>query len=809
MFVRSAVGMLAAMAVSTSAAAATKDRPLFKEGEVIVKFTRGARQGMMSAAATSVHAGAQVVRTMAAVGRPSVALVRFPASVPVATAVEKLRSQPGVEYAEPNYIAYIPEVDQAQSQLAAPRRGVWGTNGRATADPSEALSPAQASLMDPKAQYLSYNNDPYTGYEYGWYWISASVIWPDTAANPTIAVIDTGVDYLHPDLTGHVMKGGDWVNDDVDPMDDNGHGTHVAGIAAAAGNNTKGVIGVSKAQIYAVKVLGAQGSGSYFDIAQGINQAANNAAVKILNMSLGGPCGSTTLTAAMHTAAGKGKLIVVAMGNSNANVTGDTVCPAAYADPTFDPVTAPVTVAVGASGIPNYYGTCPGAGCYWYYNYSCRAPYTNYATWMTTIAPGTAIMSTTPDNKPFWLNRWQGVPGSYAFLNGTSMATPMVAGSASRTFSAMPAGTTAAEVKLRLTDTGSPDVDFGQGYFIDTNGDGATDTECWPTAAGFNPATTAVNVASAMKRAEVDGVALNANGALNLTGGQVKALLGITAKGFGGKVDDGYDGYYRILNVPMNSTTPYDFAVNKPGFTSGNQKFTQLSITDTCPNFVLYHSPTYCIYWYNQQISVGANVPGRYNFVTDWPYTSYEVDQYLYGPSMSPTSACSVGRFGGCGGGEFITLPFMKYLHNGGPFQGSGSVEFTEAKNPLPPQGAGTPYEIFATDYTYPGGVFANSFYLYNYDAVFRLWKGGVILNTVHAKNGDRSTHHCTIASPPGAVACNAWYVGDLTSAGVFTAKNVFGRFVPPSVDPVDGVIPYLLRPSGGASIEAVGQPKR
>src|SRR5262249_11816686 len=303
----------------------------------------------------------------------NVGLMRFPASISVAAAVEKLRSQPGVEYAEPNYIAYIPEFDQAQSQEAAPRRGVWGKNGRATADPEEAINPTQALLADPpKSQFLSYNNDSYTYLQNGWYWINASIIWPDTAANPTIAVIDSGVDYKHPDLMGHVVNGGDFVNDDTDPMDDNGHGTHVAGIAAAAGNNGKGVIGVSKAMIYAVKVLGAEGSGSYFDIAQGIVQAANNPTVKILNMSLAGPCGSTTLTNAVHFAAAKGKLIVVARGNETADITTHTVCPASYADPVFDPVTGPVTMAVAAGGVPNFSGTCPGPSCYYYYNYSCR-----------------------------------------------------------------------------------------------------------------------------------------------------------------------------------------------------------------------------------------------------------------------------------------------------------------------------------------------------------------------------------------------------------------------------------------------------
>jgi subtilisin family serine protease len=492
-------GMLASTVVA-------RERPRFQEGEVIVKFARGRMLGAMNAAAASVHPRAEVVRTMAAVGRPHIALLRFPKEVPVASVVGRFRAQPGVVYAEPNYLGYIPEIDMSPSQQAAPRRGVRTKEGRATADPNEAVNPIQAALIDPvKFQFLNKNNDPNTNLQYGWSWIGADVIWPDAAANPMIAIIDTGVDYMHPDLAGRVTKGTDWVNDDADPMDDNGHGTHVAGIAAAIANNAKGVAGVSKAMIYAVKVLGAEGSGTYFDIVQGIVQAANNPLVKILSLSLGGPCGSTTLTGAMDYAAGKGKLIVVAMGNDNLDVTDDhtdpstAVRPVSYADAAFDAITAPVTMAIGAGGIRHYSG-CPGLLCSWHYDYSCKAAYSNYATWMTSIAPGTAIYSTTPANREFWLGRYKGLPSSYGFLDGTSMATPMVAGSAARTFSAMPSGTLAADVKERLIDSGFSSIAWGQGHLIDTDGDGSDETECWPTGAGFDPATTEVSLPSAMKR---------------------------------------------------------------------------------------------------------------------------------------------------------------------------------------------------------------------------------------------------------------------------------------------------------------------
>jgi hypothetical protein len=791
----SAVAALTATAMVVPAAAA-KERPQFKEGEVIVKFSAGTRLGAMTATATAVNSRAAVARTMAAVGRPDVALVRFPAGTSVASVVGRFRAQRGVEYAEPNYLAYIPEIDMAASQEQAPSRGVRTKDMRSTANPSEAANPIQAAQIDRlKAKNFSYNNDPYVGSQDGWTWLGADVIWPDTVANPMIAVLDTGVDYSHPDLAGRVTKGTDWVNNDADPMDDNGHGTHVAGIAGAIVNNAKGVAGVSKSMIYAVKVLNAEGSGSYYDIAQGILQAANNASVKIINMSLGGPCGSTTLKAAVEYAAGKGKLVVVAMGNADTDITADTLCPASYADSTYS-TAAPATMAVGAAGVRNYYSPP-----YSYIDYSCKAPYSNYADWMTTIAPGTLILSTVPYNKEFWLGNYGGVPTStsYAYLSGTSMATPMVAGAAARTFSAMPAGTTAAQVKTRLTDTGTEDILNGQGVFIDTDGNGTDETECWPTAAGFNTGTTAAFVAASMNRAEADGVALNANGALGLTGGKVTALSGALIKGYGGTVDLYGGGYYRILNIPMNNTTPYDFAVSKAGFTAGNQKFTQYDIWD-CGGGL---NTPFCVYNYNEQISVGPNTPGRYNLVTDWGWEGREVDQYLYGPSASTTSNCAVGYSGLCGSGELIIGPYMKWLHDGGPYAGSGAVEFTQAI--LKPQGAGTPYEIFTTDYCLNSPCGTN---MYDYGATFRLWVGGVIKNTVRAELADVATHNCTLGG--GGVNCGAWYVGNLTDAGVFTPQNVFGVFNTPGGDP-EGVLPYVWSPGEriGGGTRGIGLPPR
>jgi hypothetical protein len=295
-----------------------------------------------------------------------------------------------------------------------------------------------------------------------------------------------------------------------------------------------------------------------------------------------------------------------------------------------------------------------------------------------------------------------------------------------------------------------------------------------------------------MRRAEAGGIALDANGALGLMSAKLTAYSGAVVKGVAGTVDNFFGGY-RITNVPMNNTTPYDFAVNKTGYTAANQKFTRYMIPD-CGGGTDTIS---CVYNYNGQVSVGANTASRYNLVTDWAWDGREVDQYVYGPSASAIANCSIGYSGSCGTGELNVAPFMKHFHDGGPFSGSGPTEFAQIQPPLAAQGAGTPYEIFATDYclNMPGEPCGSSMAFY--DGTFRLWKGGVILATVRAFDADLATHNCTLDG--GAVDCDAWYIGDLSSAGVFTNRNLFGKGAPVGSDP-DGVLPYRWRPSENTS---------
>jgi LPXTG-site transpeptidase (sortase) family protein len=230
-------------------------------------------------------------------------------------------------------------------------------------------------------------NDPGWRNQYGLLAIHAPQGWDLStgSAAVTIAVEDTGVDLGHVDLAGKIVPGFDFVNSDNDPQDDNGHGTHVAGIAAAVSNNGIGVAGVSwGAHIMPVKVLNASGNGSYADVAAGIVWAADNGA-QVINLSLGGSMPSFVLEDAVNFAYGRDVTLVAAAGNSGSN---SVLYPARY----------PHVIAVAATDSSNN-----------------RASFSNFGPEIDVAAPGVAIYSTTLDN-------------NYAYLSGTSMAAPFVSG---------------------------------------------------------------------------------------------------------------------------------------------------------------------------------------------------------------------------------------------------------------------------------------------------------------------------------------------------------------------------------------------
>lgn len=234
-------------------------------------------------------------------------------------------------------------------------------------------------------------NDPAWGLQYNMVAIRAPQGWVYTTGSSavTIAIIDSGVDMTHPDLFGKIVAGYNFVTLDYnkknDPSDDYGHGTHVAGLAAAFGNNGIGMAGTSwGARIMPVKVLNSSGVGTYFNAAAGIVWAADQGA-RVINLSFGGSAPSSVLEDAVNYAAARGVLLVGAAGN---NGSPSVLYPAAY----------PAVIAVSATNSANQ-----------------RAIFSNYGPQIELAAPGAGIYSLH-------------LGGGYMTRNGTSMSAPQVSG---------------------------------------------------------------------------------------------------------------------------------------------------------------------------------------------------------------------------------------------------------------------------------------------------------------------------------------------------------------------------------------------
>ncbi len=235
----------------------------------------------------------------------------------------------------------------------------------------------------------TFPNDPSWSLQYGLTAIHAPQGWDTSTGSVAvvIAIIDTGVDLTHPDLAAKLVAGYDFVNNDAVPQDDNGHGTHVAGIAAALSNNGTGVSGVSwGARIMPVKVLNAGAGGTFANAAAGIIWAADHGA-HIINLSLGGSSDSQVFHDAIDYAYNKGVMLIASSGN---NGSGFILYPARY----------PNVMAVGATNSSNV-----------------LAGFSNYGAELDVVAPGVNIYST-------------GI-NSYYYNSGTSMAAPFVTGLAS------------------------------------------------------------------------------------------------------------------------------------------------------------------------------------------------------------------------------------------------------------------------------------------------------------------------------------------------------------------------------------------
>jgi thermitase len=266
--------------------------------------------------------------------------------------------------------------------------------------------------------------------------VDAPLAWSTTTGSSatTVAILDTGIDLDHRDLASRLRASVD-LTGGRNPDDLHGHGTHVAGIAAAAGDNAEGVAGVAyNASLLNVKVLTDTGAGSCSITAEGIVWAADRGA-DVINLSLGGPAKCQAQESAIRYALDRGALVVAAAGNAGSD---RAVYPGGY----------PNVLAVAASDRSDL-----------------RAPFSNHGSWVDIAAPGVGILSTLPNH-----DSRSGVR-EYGYLSGTSMAAPMVSGGAALIWSTVSDangdGRTADDVRRRLEDfaesVGGSGAEWGAG----------------------------------------------------------------------------------------------------------------------------------------------------------------------------------------------------------------------------------------------------------------------------------------------------------------------------------------------------------
>ena len=333
--------------------------------------------------------------------------------------IKELKGLPEVEFAEPNYIFSTDNAMKPNPVTISPLKIEQPYFFKSIVD--------NTALKSSSTMYLAINppSDPLYTQQSNLQLINAQKAWEITKGDSSvvIGVIDTGVDWLHPDLTNNIwvnkaelngllgvdddrngyiddIRGWDFVNKDNNPTDDNSHGTHVSGIISARGDNGLGITGVNwYAKIMCIKVMQSTGRGDAVTIAKGVEYAASMGA-NIINLSLGGYYESLALKSALEKAYAN-CFIVAAAGND-----GTCIGPGITCAPMYPGAYSFVMGVQDQAKYSNYDQDGPFASKYF--------DLLNYDTY----APGTSILSTIPN-------------GTYSSYSGTSMSTPTVAGIAS------------------------------------------------------------------------------------------------------------------------------------------------------------------------------------------------------------------------------------------------------------------------------------------------------------------------------------------------------------------------------------------
>lgn len=367
-------------------------------GEIVVRY----RPGLNAQSRMQIMQQFQL-SSLRSIGHPEmgIELLKAP-EMATQAAIEALNQNPAVLYAEPNFVVSIPP------EL-----------------------PGQAPVLP--AQRNAYPNDEMFASQYAHKISHSQAGWQITRGNrrTVLAVIDTGVDYKHPDLAAKMLPGFDAITGSSDPMDGHGHGTHCAGIAAALTDNGIGVAGFAPdVSILPVRVLDDRGSGTSADVANGTIWAADNGA-HVISMSLGGRGNPKVKEDSIKHALAKDVVVVAAMGNYGDN---SKIYPAAQEG----------VISVGATDSNDQ-----------------RASFSQYGNWISVSAPGVNILSTFPTNSNNMNRR------NYGSISGTSMATPAAAGVAAlirSQFPTMNREQVRAQLEQGTDDLGEPGYDIYYGH---------------------------------------------------------------------------------------------------------------------------------------------------------------------------------------------------------------------------------------------------------------------------------------------------------------------------------------------------------
>jgi subtilisin family serine protease len=524
----------------------TRDTP-FVPGQVIVGFDES-----VAVKAVPAQAAALAGEVQAAVLKVSgsTALLEFAPDADVEWLAAQLQEMYAVKYAEPNFIFWLPENVEKEHEANNDFIVRKSKDGEDKIIPISVLqSMKKRTGSTTKALYP---NDPGLWSNNGWWSIGANIVFPNTTPSKNVCVIDTGVDHTHPELLYRVILGKDFVNNDNGPMDDHGHGTHVAGIITAKQNNKQGMAGVSTGKVIAVKALSAQGYGTSYDVAQSIYYCANRSDAAVINLSLGGGYSQMMFEATDYAVNTKGKLLVASAGNA-----GST----AYNYPAAFSVNFPNQVlSVAASGAwVGYDWDEDGEIDDWGIDNYCKADYSNYGEWVDIAAPGTSIYSTVPWKKPYYMSGgWYS--SGYEYLSGTSMAAPFVSAVAARAWGYIPSLTNIG-VSEYLKETG----DWSDPIWAPEN--------CWPESMS---SVRMVNVAAVLQRGAVYAYAYDANTGLPLTGANVTAYRGGSSRGSAqitpstfnswGTTYSYFNAGTDIVNLPAGNN--YHARVSKSGYTA-------------------------------------------------------------------------------------------------------------------------------------------------------------------------------------------------------------------------------------------------